>query len=348
MAGGNVSWAEGLGVFWGPIISQGDIILQDDVVAGWYYPRKYAKGVVQGTAANPRDINGLTPPNTDNVEWWSEYPGVPNVPILDFAALRSSAAATGTLNIYGCKNSTFHGATGGTPDQGGIAGNGSWDLNSPCATVVTPHNQHFGDSSAYVKNVLGDSTFSNDYVWYWDGDVTLSGQFNGANPYSPTGHSTSLRGTIVVRGTLTIDSPGDLVYSGHVPTNAWQEHKKLLKNTFDSAASGEYPADIGLNVTTGTFRFGQDTFNIPGLGGGPYHTTVGIKGFTYIGGNLNIQSYMDFNGALWVNGNVAASGGSISNFCGIFYDDTLSVPALNVILLRQSWQEVGASNIAWP
>ncbi len=60
------------------------------------------------------------------------------------------------------------------------------------------------------------------------------------------------------------------------------------------------------------------------------------------------MNYMDFNGAVWVNGNVTATEEQYSTFCGIFYDDTLTVPALNVILLRQSWQEVPASNTAWP
>ena len=102
MSGGNVGWAQGLGIYWGPIISQGNITLLDDNVARRYFPQKYAKGVVTGTAANPRDTNGLLPPNTDNVEWWTNYAGVPGVPLLDFASLRSSATATGTLNVYGC------------------------------------------------------------------------------------------------------------------------------------------------------------------------------------------------------------------------------------------------------
>ncbi len=110
---------------------------------------------------------------------------MPNVPIMDFAALRSSAAATGTLNIYGCKNSTFHGTTGSVADQGGTAGSAPWDLRSSCQLGtgdVTPHNQHFGNSTNYVATYLNAAT---DYVWYWDHDVTLNGAFNGTIPYSP-------------------------------------------------------------------------------------------------------------------------------------------------------------------
>jgi hypothetical protein len=301
----------------------------DDYIASLYFPRKYAKGVVLGTAANPRDVNGMAPPNTDNTEWWSEYSGVPNVPVLDFVSLRSSAAATGTLNVFGCKG------TGA-----------AWDLRGTCSTNATPHAQHFGDSTNYITTHGLDP--NKDYVWYWDqgNDVTLTGAFCGSSPCSP-GQSTALRGTIIVRGNLTIDTPGDYVYSGHVPANAWQEHNKLLINDYDSSDTGEYPADIGLHKSTGTFRFGTDTWTQPG-GSSGWKTTVGIRGFTYVGGNLTIVSFMDFHGAVWVNGAVTASGGDASHFCGIFYDDSLVVPTLNVILLPISWQEVAASPTAWP
>jgi len=353
MSGGNVSWGQGLGVYWGPVMSQGNLQLMDDVVASLYYPRKYAKGTVIGTAANPRDLNGLNPPNTDNAEWWSSYAGVPPVPVLDFVTMRASAAATGTLNIYGCRNSTFYGPADSVtpiPDKGTIAGHAPWDLRGSCTVNPgdsTPHNQHFGDSTRYIETVLGDATHSKDYVWYWDNDVTLEGAFCSNVPCSP-GQSTALRGSVVVRGNLTVDSPGDLIYSGHVPANAWQEQQKLLINTFDTAATREYPGDIGLHKSTGTFAFGTDTWIQPGAASQPWHTTVGVKGFTYVGQNLVISNYLDFNGAVWVNGSVTASYANANAFCGIYYDDTLQVPTLNVILQRLSWQEIAASSTPWP
>lgn len=341
MSGGNVTWARGLVLFWGPIITQGNITLADDFVGVLAFPRKYAKGTVIGSPSYPRDTNGLTPPNTDNSEWWSAYTGVPNVPILDFTALKSSAQATGTYNIYGCKNSAHHGALPG------VLGAAPWDLRGSCPSSGS-HDSHFGDSTYYIENVLGDTTHSNDYVWYWDGDVTLSGAFCGANPCSP-GQSTSLRGTVIVRGNLTIDTPGDFNYIGHVPTNAWQEEQKLLVSpaTVDSGAAQEYPADTGNHLSATTWHFGTDIWHQPGVGGN-WKATVGIKGLTYVGGTLTIVSYMDFHGAVWVNGAVNASGGDATHFCSVFYDDTLQVPALNVILLRQSWQEVAPSQTAWP
>lgn len=329
MASGGTSWAKGLLIFWGPIISQGNITIQDDVVGGIYYPQKYAQGTVIGTAANPRDTNGLAPPNTDNVEWWSEY-SVPDVPVLDFAALRSSAAATGTLNVYGCRST-----------QGGAGTNNSstaWDTRSSC-TSAGAHATHFGNPWCHPKSARNQP--NNSYVWYWDGDVTLSGG-------STANQSCGLRGIIIVRGNLTIDTPGEYNYNGPVPTNAWQQHQKFTKTTNDSAAANEYPADTGFHSSGSTFNFGTDTFGVPGLGAGPYHCTVGIRGFTYVGGNLTIVNYMDFNGAVWVNGTVTSSGGTLATSCGIFYDDTLSVPALNVILIKMSWNEVAPSSTLWP
>lgn len=75
---------------WGPMMSKGDIIL----ASGYpYYPRKLSQGTVK-----PRDsTNDTNPPNTDSLEWWSNY-NVPDLPIFDFTVMRASAAATGTLN----------------------------------------------------------------------------------------------------------------------------------------------------------------------------------------------------------------------------------------------------------
>lgn len=344
MAGGMVTWSPGLGIFWGPIISQGNIVLQNGIDA-WYFPQKYAAGDVIGTAANPRDITYPSPPNTDNVEWWAHYSGVPNVPVLDFAALRSSAAATGTLNVYGC-------GCAATPQYtvNGVAV-ASWDLRTaaecsnpfppPGTADLAPHTNHFGNSTNFVKQNLGDTTFSNNYVWYWDGDVALEGySYNGTL-------ATSLRGTVIVRGNLTINSSGDLVYHGHVPVNAWQQEVKLTSTTFDTAAANEYPADAGYHANESTFRFGAEQFCVPLSGHCNEISTVGIRGFVYVGGNLTLLSYLDINGAIWVNGTVTASGGSYSQFTSIFYDDSLQVPALNVILFRQSWQEVTPSAAAW-
>jgi hypothetical protein len=336
MAGGNVTWAPGFGLFWGPIMAHGNITL-NSAVAQWYFPRKYATGDVIGTAQYPRDTTYPAPPNTDNVEWWANYSGVPSVPILDFAALKSSAQATGTYDIYGCANSNPK---------------GTWDLNASCSCTApncptyNDHNHHFGNSTNYIKTYL-DPTKS--YVWYWDQDLTLTGQFNSQNqPYNP-GRSTALMGMVIVMGNLTIDSPGDWLYTGYVPANAWRQHQKLLQNTYDTAAANEYPADIGLSSSAATMGFGYTypLIHIPGVGNG--YATVGIRGFLYVDGNLTVVQggYLDINGAVWVKGNVNVQGGSMTQFCSIFYDDRLNPAALNVILQRLSWQEVTPSTTPW-
>ncbi len=92
---------------WGPVIAHGDIKITDAVIAKKYYPRKFARGVVSSVPSYPRDTNGLNPPNTDNLEWWSDYP-VPDLPILDFNALRSSAAvACSVYLVYSSQDSNY-------------------------------------------------------------------------------------------------------------------------------------------------------------------------------------------------------------------------------------------------
>ena len=335
LTGGNMTWKKRLGVFWGSVMSQGNITL-DNVLAGIYYPRKYSKGVVTGSATDPRDINGLDPPNTGGNEWWSDYQYVPELPILDFAVLRASAAATHTLNVYGCKG----GANYTDPATGNVlAGAAPWDLRSACSGG-NPHTEHFGNPWNHPKSPRYQP--NTDYVWYYDGNLRLTGRVNVGVPVN---QSCGSRGMLIVRGNLIVDTPGEYNYTGPVPATAWEDHKRLTKTTNDSSASGQYPADIGLNTSTGIFNFGTDTW------AGGYYTTVGMRGFTYVGGNMTITNpdgYMDFNGAVWVQGDVIATGASATAYCGIFYDDTLSVPSLNVILFRQSWQETRPSTQAWP
>ncbi len=339
MATQRVNWGKGMCPMWGPIMSQSDINLTDDFVANWYFPRKFAKGVVNGTAANPRDTNGLTPPNTDNVEWWSDYKYVPDLPILDFASMRSSAAATVTLNVYGCKNSTVH---MDTQTWTSVAGPAPWDNRASCGNTGS-HSLHFGASYNHPFSVRTNP--NNSYYWYYDGDLIIAG--DGA---VGTNYGAGLRGTLIVRGNLTLDAAGDYNYNGTVPANAWAEFGKLTKTTNDTAATGEYPADNGFQNSKSTWRFGTDTSCIPATGSCGWINTVGMRGFTYVGGNLTItqNGFMDFNGAVWVNGQVIATSASQTQFCGIYFDDQLTLPTLNVVLTQISWKEIAPSSTAWP
>ena len=353
MATQGVSYTVAMVPHWGPIMSQGGINLNDDNIGNMYYPRKFAKGVVlcNGTAPgtcsakNNRDTNGLTPPNTDNAEWWSDYQYVPPLPVLDFEALRSSAAKTGTLNVYGCEGSASYTSTSTFTDPVTmVAGSAPWDLRASCGNIADSkgaHTDHFGASFNHPFGAKA-SPAANSYVWYYDNDVILAGDGTVAGTYG-----VGLHGTLIVRGNLTLDANGDYNYTGNVPVNAWAEYGMLTKGTVDTAATNEYPADNGFQNTKTTLRFGTDHVQTPIFGAGI--NTVGMRGFTYVGGILTITTngFMDFNGAVWVNGSVSASGASASHYCGVFYDDSLTLPTLNVILVRQSWRETAASSTAW-
>ena len=240
-----------------------------------------------------------------------------------------------------------------------MSGRAPWDNRGRCQSG-SPHYSGTGGACYGSSCHFGNSwnhPFSpqyqpnTDYVWYWDGDVTFAGQ--GAAPAA--GLDTGLRGTVIVRGNLTIDSGGDYDYTGHVPTNAWQQDQKFTETLYDTPASGEYPADIGYHQSATTWAFGTNSFCFPSH---PPNTmtcgwvnTVGVRGFTYVGGNLIIKNFMDFNGAVWVGGSVVASCPSgdpncLSSFCGIFYNDQLQVPTLNVVLVQTDWQDIKPQ--AWP
>jgi hypothetical protein len=359
---GDVKWPKGLCFFWGPMMSQANIILEDGVVANWYFPRKIAHADVyvstSVTTTNQRDKTWPLPPNTDNVEWWSNSNTVPEMPVLDLTGMRNAANNTHTLNVYGARNSsTYTNSTNGYV----MSGNATWSLSSNSYTTGgTPFSDtaHVGSyptscsgSNCYFCNPYNHPTAktsrsgSTKYDWYWDGDVTLCGYWCNSGQ-SACNNSSGFYGNVTVIGNLTIDSPGEYSYTGNVPVNAWMEHTKLTANSYDSSATNEYPADNGYHKSESTFGFGSEAFGVPGTSGS-WVSTVGIRGFTYVGGNLTIDNFMDFNGAIWVNGNVTAYNGSATTFCGVYYDENLSVSTLNVVLVRQSWLEVTPSKISW-
>lgn len=348
---GNISAADYLSVQWGPIMAQGNITISDAEAAKEYFPRKFAKQTVSCSVSGySRDTNGLTPPNTDNVEWWSDY-DVAELPILDFTTLKSSAQATGTLNVYGCNLSTptaaswAHQSTNNklaTYDATGHAGacNGS----GTHATATTSHFQDSADHTNAGKN----------YVWFWDNDVEFTST-SGTN--GMLYHGTGIYGTVIVLGNMTIGTDcGDNLgtnptsgaakaFSGNVPTEAWREHTKLTKTTYDSSTKNEYAADDGTHKTRSTFSFGGETWT-----GGPASTLysdVGFRGLVYVGKNLTIKGPTDFYGALWVKGGVSSTNTGTERTV-IFYDSSLVLPSLNVVLIKKSWEELPPTTTPWP
>lgn len=319
LTGGNVGISGVLEPHWGPVMAQGNITITGSA-APKYYPRKYSKNIVTGTATYPRDTNGLTPPNTDNLEWWSSY-AVPDLPMLDFATMRSSAAANGTLNYYnGFASSHTYSGYSGSGHTCNIAGTNT--------THPSPHSTHFADSNHHPRS-------KHNLIWYWDGNVVFTGGNYG------TGHGSGLYGTIIVRGNLTIEVGDDYTYTASVPSNAWREYQKI-----DTSAANQYPADAGFHVNNATFNLGSQTWT-----GGPSTATtdVGFRGFIYVGGNLVIATggRADYAGAVWVAGNVTNA--NTGEYSLVFYDSSIGarVPVLNVILVQQSWKEIAPSSTAW-
>jgi len=324
---GNVTLQNLFQIHWGPVMSQGNITINDATDATQYFPRKYSKQTVSSSiVGQSRDTNGINPPNTDNVEWWSNY-DVPELPLLDFATLRTSATADGTalnttLNVFGCSKMTA-----------GVVGAAWWGGNV-CSIAGANHNglKHFQNSWNNPKARLNKT-------WYWDNDVIMTGS-TGA-----TGNG--MWGSIIIRGNFTNWAGDNYSFTGPVPAEAWREYTKFTKTTGDTATSNQYPADTGLKSNAATFGFGTQTWTtagsfIPASG----NTDVGFRGLIYVGGNMDMQGPADICGAVWVVGGITR-GAAIVDPVLVFYDESLDLPLLNVILVRQTWDEVKPSTTTW-
>jgi hypothetical protein len=327
ISGGVITWANAFSAHWGPIMAHGNINITDANAAQDYFPKKYSRQAVQCTIGSyNRDTNGLALPNTDSLEWWSDY-AVPELPILDFAALRSSASTTGTLNVYGCsKMGTW------PPTVGDWTGAKWWGKNA-CNLGSSNHNglRHF-------QNSWNNPLARKQYVWYWDEDVIMTGDVGDE------GHG--IWGNVIARKNVTNYAGDNYTYTGNIPSNAWEQYTKISKSAGDTSAKNEYPGDDGLRKNRSTFNFGSETWtggkSPPPAG----NTDVGFRGLIYIGGNFNIQGPVDVHGVVWVAGNVSKAVGSERTV--IFFDETLDIPTLNVVLVRQSWNEIMPSGTAWP
>lgn len=325
LSGGNVNYTGTFDAQWGPIMAQGNITISG-TAATRYFPRKFSKQVVTGTSGNPRDTSGINPPNTDNVEWWSDYP-VPDLPLLDFVTMRSSASATGTLNYRTNDNTSGSGKCVGWTGMGRCMSNGT-----TAASHVNATTAHFFNSNNHAQS-------KNNRLWYWDQNLIMSGNMD-----SPGCRRLGLYGTVVVRGNMTIDSGDCYAYTGPVPANAWKEYSKISASTNDTTATNQYPADNGLKTNRLTFNHGSETWT----GGPPTgNTDVGIRGFVYVGGNMTFNSLSDVSGTVWVVGNVVNNDTSGERVL-VFYEPNFTLPLLNVVLGRVTWDEVSPTSNPWP
>lgn len=320
LSSGMVDYADTFDAHWGPIMSQGNIQITG-TAATRYYPRKFSKQVVTGTAGNPRDTSGINPPNTDNVEWWSDYP-VPDLPLLDFTTMRASATSSGTLNYRTNDN------TSGAGKCVGWAGKGT------CSSAGGTAAAHYSATVAHFFNSNNNAESRNNRLWYWDNDLIMSGNMNSRGCYR-----LGLYGTVIVRGNMTIDSGDCYAYVGPILPNAWKEYAKI-----DTASTNQYPGDNGFQTNRLTFNHGNETWT-----GGPLaaNTDVGIRGFIYVGGNMTFNSLSDIAGSLWVVGNVINNDSS-GERVNVYYEQNNTLPLLNVVLGRLSWDEVAPSTAPWP
>lgn len=408
ITGANMNATGASVVHWGPVLAMGDITVSGGGLTNGF-PRKLSRQTVK-----PFDpTNNVNPPNTDGIEWWSDY-NVPELPQFDFATMKASAAATGTLNCddvsvtsttyttstqninacvgsgcddegancdcvsnhcdgSGCVDSGSHcTCTGsgagivcsgsGCTDSGAncsctaktCTGAGCFDSGSSCSCSVTGtalvtttntvtingmnccYSAYYGGpiSCSYggtgctncsIQNIYDNTTLRNkDLTWYWDNNVNWTGR-NG------------LRGTVIVRGNLGV-SGGDNFSPGAplpVPPAAWKEYQKI-----DTASTNQYPGDTGLKSNAATYTLGSCSVSCEG---GPLGADLGVYGFLYVGGDFNRTGDSDIFGAMWVEGNVSGAGNTM-----VFYDAKLKLPTLNVVLIKDSWEEQAASPIAWP
>lgn len=309
---GTVTFSDNFQIHWGPIVAQNNINIPAGGAA-MKSPRKLSKQVVQttGGATPVRDVNGINPPNTDNLEWWSAY-DIPEMPMLDFTTMRSSASANKTLNRCSSRS------------------------GSVCI---------FNNSSS-------TTSAASNLIWYWDASITSSPCTPASPCTSVDMQGTiGLKGTLIFRGNLTLTgSDAFAAYTAAMPTEAWKEYQKCDTATqYEYPGDAGYHTSAATYIIGGTYA-GANAWNsgacfaaadIPASG----NTDVSFKGFVYVGGNLALNSTPDINGAVWVVGNVTRTG---SGFTLIFYDENLiNIPTINVVLIRKSWQEQSPMTTAW-
>ena len=322
LGGGIVEYAGSFEAHWGPMMAQNDIRISGNAKTE-YFPRKFSKTVVTGVSGYQRDTNGLAAPNTDNVEWWSDYP-VPDLPVLDFTTMRSSAAANGTLNYY---------TTGGSSGSGKCIG---WSGKDRCRTGTSSWSNH--QNKHHFFNSHNHAKSKQNLIWYWDDDVIFTGTTGGTGC-----NRLGLYGVIVSRGNMTINAGDCYAYTGPVPRFAWREYTKLTNSTGDTNALNQYPADNGYRSNRLTFNRGGETWS-----GGPpaMNTDVGLRGFIYTGGDFTINSVSDMAGTIWVAGDIVNN--DTSERVLVFYEGSNPVvPVLNVVVTRVAWEEVSPSTVTW-
>jgi hypothetical protein len=174
----------------------------------------------------------------------------------------------------------------------------------------------FSDSNTSVfDNSFGAAGSLNNAFWYCDDDLVLSGDVG-------------IRGTLIVKGNLTIAGPGRLtIVDTPVPPAVQREYTLI-----DKAGEGNFPGDNG-------FAIGdvKPVFTL---------SNVALHGFVYVQGDLTFNvANANIHGVVWVNGRILSNAGAYNQ---IHFDPSVNVPSLNVVLVRASWNEITPDTaIAW-
>lgn len=289
------------GVHWGPIVALGDMKLGKKNNKYWMsYPRKIATGNIKG-----RDQNKADPPNTDGEEWWSYDDRVPAPPSIDFDYYRK--VAKGEIS-----DPNFPG--------GGIyhtKGNGSNCV--PSHGVRSGKNEDKNEKDDNENHWLVDQvdTYGRPKCYFFD-DVNC--KITG-NTYIE-GHVIVFNKKLIVKEGIRHHSQGQ--YTTTVPPQAWKEYKKI-----DTSASGEYPADTGLNSVASNYSF---------TGSNP----VTVKGLLYATKEVQLKGSANVHGVVIVGKRFKFDG---SGNAQVFYDHKLKIKPTEVSLVQEQYNEIKAE---WP
>ena len=223
-------------VEWGPVISPGPITTD----ASHTYPRYYSGGLI-----SPFDANAGSPPNTDNLQWWSYY-SLPAPPQIDLAAYKAAAGAACTdqadcLNDGACSTCYYTAANYPTYNPG--------TNNHFCTTVPTQSNcalivegnlslsGNYGNGSvtgvpisptAWKEYGSSAATWSY-YRMNFDGAAPLTYAAAVSANYAPSGLTYSspitkafMHGFLYIGGTISISGGGNgsIIGSMYVATVA--------------------------------------------------------------------------------------------------------------------------------